>query len=331
MADGKVLAIERGGQLVFVDTFSATETLYPDVVSFENYHWSPDGLFLSINTKSSGAISISDLLGNAVIEKPTEYCPSTLQCRDVGKASWSPDGALVAIGGREQNIWDVASGEEVRVLPEEGLPIWSPDGTKLGLRANNSKILDATTGAVHQTIEDHIFHSWSPDGRNFATTRSSDIWIWDSQTGEEVTVLVDQAPDVHRNIAWNPTSDCLVTQNYRDGSVSLWGGPSFSKMASLGSFEDPGIMAWDPSGRLLVMAYFEELGASRIGQGELLSGVLVWDNEVMGEVARYTDPNFRRLWSGGAHWHPDGSMFALEVPHDETIWIVPIAGLSIGS
>jgi len=117
-----------------------------------------------------------------------------------GDAALSPDGRVLAAGqpGSGVLLWDVATGAEVRRLPDPagdrrgGRLVFSPDGSRLahwcptgGVRVTTladggTKVL-APGGALVYGL------AFSPDGSRLAAAAADGVTVWDADTGAATT------------------------------------------------------------------------------------------------------------------------------------------------
>ncbi len=120
----------------------------------------------------------------------------------VNALAFSRGGKLLATGsgepsrGGEIKLWDPASGQLVRDLPnihtDAVLGIeFSPDGKFLASGASDkmARVVDLATGKVVRSFEGHTHHvlavSWSLDGRTLATAGADNVVkVWDFTNGE---------------------------------------------------------------------------------------------------------------------------------------------------
>lgn len=147
---------------------------------------------------------------------------------------FSPDGSILASGGRDNTIrfWDAATGELLRAT--EGHVDWvtsvdfSPDGNLLvsGSRDDTIRLFDSNTGELLNVLGSHDNDvsavAMSPDGLVIASGgRDSKIKLWDIETGEQIAMLEQFSQPVWR-LAFHPNGTILASAS-EDGTIWLWG------------------------------------------------------------------------------------------------------------
>lgn len=103
---------------------------------------------------------------------------------------------------------------------------FSPDGSVMGvgLGVYGTTLIDATDGSVlhqlHGGYDNHI--AFSPDGEHVATgNRDGIIWIWDTESGEQVAVLEEPDAGYICSIDYHPLGKLLAATDF-DGVVYIW-------------------------------------------------------------------------------------------------------------
>jgi len=197
----------------------------------------------------------------------------------VDAVAFSPDGTLLASGGRDSTIrfWNPETGEQTRVIHEGvGNPYsiaFSPDGRRIaaGTTASIGVILDVPNAMVLQLLTGHSGHvystAFSPDGKRVATASADGtVRIWAPVTGKELMVLRGEHGGVF-SVAFRPDGRRLASGN-ADGTVSIWNVRTGEKLKTLRVMADGALLAlgFSPDGRFLAVG-----GSAR--------AVWVWNTE----------------------------------------------------
>jgi WD40 repeat protein len=103
---------------------------------------------------------------------------------------------------------------------------FSPDGSVMGvgLGVYGSVLIDTEDGSelfqLHGGFNNRI--AFSPDGEHVATgNRDGIIWIWDTESGEQVAVLEEPDADFIMSIDYHPSGKLLAATDF-DGIVYIW-------------------------------------------------------------------------------------------------------------
>lgn len=134
-------------------------------------------------------------------------------------AAYSPDGALLAIGGADNEIWlfDAATGKALRHwVAHQARSYNPPDDTK-----NPFAVLVSSTGTGNVTTL-----AFFPDGKVLASGGWDDtVPLWDVKTGKELRKI-----DAHKAmvvaLAFSPDGKVLATRGGLDGVIRLWAADS---------------------------------------------------------------------------------------------------------
>jgi WD40 repeat protein len=149
--------------------------------------------------------------GRLTFWNPESGRPLRAFASDSGRATFAPDGSLVAVSGAGSlELRDVADGRLIRRLPfdpdaaehdgarlqgEDGPEVaFSPDGRHLAVATSPPRVWDASTGALRLQLGGHEGPvpgiALSPDGRKIATAGvDSTLRLRDARTGSERSLL----------------------------------------------------------------------------------------------------------------------------------------------
>jgi len=226
----------------------------------------------------------------------------------ISSPAWSADGRMIAMlkwPGPRPSILIRPDGpgaerELVANLQIAGAPlVWSPDGRSImanGTKNDKSGLyrIDAVTGEA-QLIREGAASAWSPDGRFvWRVTRPASLVRIDTATGEENTIFTGPPEDALRNVRLSADNRWMTfTQGSKRLFVIPTDGGSARELPAFGGEGNPGIPAWTPDGRNLVVPYGKD------GRFEL------WIVPTDGSPTRKADVGALDL-PGVISVHPDG-------------------------
>lgn len=156
----------------------------------------------------------------------------------VTAAAFSPDGRrMVTNGGiRKLRMWDVASHRQLgEPFSDTKLPtmlVFSPDGRQLATANDESiRLFDVESRkAIGDPIRDPLLKinalSYSPDGRFLIAAAGKTIRIWDAVSGLPVGKPITGPSETITALAVSPDGRQLVTASDKQGTISVWPGPS---------------------------------------------------------------------------------------------------------
>ncbi|KAB2892928.1 MAG: hypothetical protein F9K28_10750 [Bacteroidetes bacterium] len=150
----------------------------------------------------------------------------------VGGLDWSTNGDRLVAGGKGRVfVWDVDNSQLVQFIDQastlKGLAL-NDDGTQVATGFDNQvRIWDVATGSVVLTLPDIDTNTTEVSGivwkgeilaANLSTELSSQLYVWNTNTGQLITFL--ETEEIIDNIEINPDGTLLVYSNYRLGTIN---------------------------------------------------------------------------------------------------------------
>jgi hypothetical protein len=332
--------IKRSNAFPSLPTSETLPTTYKGHTHFVlSVAWSPDSRYIV----SGGADETVRVWHATTLETVQTYSthfgwfyPSFNPRPYIYVVAWSPNGQLIASAGTgtKMHVWKALTGDTERVYPHPTPFLrfasihalaWSPNGTRIAsicssdvanVRQKIVRIWDVAsgqellpypmpTGFSNGALTETSALAWSPDGQSIAsTTGDGTIYIWNANTGKQVTTWHVSAALVLA-VTWSPKGDYLAvaTASGSKSGVIIWSiSPKKTILTYDGHNSDVRTIAWSPDG-------------TRIASGSHDETVQVW-NAGTGEAIKIFQHHASFVTS--VAWSPDGTRIA-SGSHDRTI------------
>ena len=244
--------------------------------------------------------------------------------KDTGGASFSPDGRLLAVPGRDGTVvrvLDASTGAPLTTLRSADgpfcSPAFSPDGTRIVASgcpfipsANRAVVWNVASGRVLRTLPGEGISGlmFSPDGERLAGRSYPRAAIWDAWTGEPLVTIAGHSGDVI-GVSFSRDGSRIATGSV-DGTARIWDANNGEELVRLSGHG--GLVAlvdFSPDGTRLLTGGGD--GTARVWDVSETSGAELWTQRVASEdvsSVAYDDDGTHLVTSdGGGGWVLDPS------------------------
>ena len=164
----------------------------------------------------------------------------------ISQLVFSPDGTILAVNTSNAPIrlWDVNTGKSIKDLTKTkmwGMLTFSKDGKTLACQGRfgdleSIELWDVATQTLRTKLgEDiganiHIF-AVSPDAKTVArVNRNGEIWIWDTNTGEELSAFSTGHTQRLTALAFSPDNSTIASGH--TNTIMLWDARNFTQLSN---------------------------------------------------------------------------------------------------
>jgi WD40 repeat protein len=242
------------------DVRKETKVLLEDLVPGTDARaFSPDSQYLATSTSDEVGLRIHEVATGRL-----KWIQGSGAALFSGPCAFSPDGKLLARGGRETAIafWDAKTGKFLKTLPESyqfEVTAISPDSRWLAAtRQRCLRVWNLQTGQPVPDGDGHVQPiyrvAFSPRFDAVATcSEDGSVRLWDPISGKHTHCLFTDGQMV-RGLAFSPDGQWLATSDYAN-SVRLWdvaNGRQVYKLPGHGTFGLKRTVQWSGDGRHLL-------------------------------------------------------------------------------
>ena len=258
--------------------------------------YSPDGCQLAV-AGWNGSISLYN--SNVGSGEKREFLSANVGgSYGIQSLSFNRDSTILASGGADVMLWDVATGLIITTLPH-GYDVqsvhFSPDGKTLASGGGESgvKLWDIATKTEIATLpHGNRRVRFSPDSKTLATAANHNwggygsVQLWNAATGTEITTLPLGEDARNVDVDFSPKGTILATtDNYRigddgGGRVRLWDVATGTEIATL--LQDKAPNDQKRSGRVFSVAFSQDGDTLAAGGDNLY----LWDVATRTEIAQ---------------------------------------------
>jgi WD40 repeat protein len=242
----RTLKWSHRGDLVAIGTYSFVENQQAEILIFnpqenktveriplgrhyiQSIQWSThDRYLLVVDSRSS--VFTYDRISQTVVGESHRH---TL----IGWATaWKDDESVIAVADSLENVylWDVQTGEQLKILPDQNLPVteiqWQPQGNLIATHTQTQResaepnfyLWDTATTEqpltpiAKQQIYEGVF-DWRPDGNQVATVGGKTLYISDlvNPDSSYEFPLGDYQLNGLEDLQWSPSGQYIVLLNH---------------------------------------------------------------------------------------------------------------------
>jgi WD40 repeat protein len=253
--------------------------------------------------------------------------------------SFSPDGGRVVSAAMDKTarIWDVASGEVVRVFRgHEGAvntAVFSPDGKRVLTASDDAtaRIWNVESGEELARLDGGKppleSASFSPDGGRILTVARDAARLWDAGSARPLHALARQAAEISGG-RFSPDGARVVTCA-RDGTATVWDARTGDALANLPGPPHPLLdVCYSGNGRRIATASIQP--EARVWDATTFREVCVFRRHSQGIYSVALSADGTRAVTGSEDftariWDADTGAMLHSLPHGHKVWSVAIS------